>query len=127
MTLQKMVDKMNNELDKKFNGKFKPIKIDETMAGQIAKSKLGEDITSIVEDVKQDIANQVPVTFLDKWNAWRYMAMLVNPKTHIRNIVGNGIFTPFVRSKDLISATLETAFVSEENRTKSIVIKKRIS
>lgn len=124
MTLQKMVDKMNSELDKKFNGKFEPIKIDETLAEQIAKSKLGEDITSIVEDVKQDIANQVPVTFLDKWNAWRYMAMLANPKTHIRNIVGNGIFTPFVRAKDIISATLEKAFIAEENRTKSIIIKR---
>ena len=38
--------------------------------------------------------NQIPSGLQNKLNAWRYMSMLMNPKTHVRNIVGNAIFMP---------------------------------
>jgi hypothetical protein len=27
------------------------------------------------------------MTWVNKWNAWRYLAMLENPRTHIRNLI----------------------------------------
>lgn len=48
-------------------------------------------------------------TFMDKWNAWRYLAMLGNPRTHIRNIVGNVAFGAVTDFKDNIAAYIEEA------------------
>lgn len=125
LTVQQYVNTLNKDLEAKYGENAPTVKINELIAQQISESKPGEDIYSIYEDALQDVAAQVPATFLDKWNAWRYMAMLVNPTTHLRNIAGNGLFVPSVRMKDFISASLETAFIKDKNkRTKSIVIKK---
>lgn len=35
------------------------------------------------------IADKIPSTLRDKWDAWRHIAMLTNPTTHVRNISGN--------------------------------------
>ena len=48
-----------------------------------------KELDRAVEDVKQQIADQMKVTKMDKVNAWRYLAMLGNPKTHGRNIISN--------------------------------------
>lgn len=125
LTVQQYVNTLNKDLEAKYGENAPTVKINEIIAEQIAESKPGEDIESLYEDALQDVAAQVPATFLDKWNAWRYMSMLVNPTTHIRNIAGNGLFIPSVRMKDFISASLETAFIKDKDkRTKSVVIKK---
>ena len=124
MYVRRFVDSLNNDLEKKYKRKAKTVQINEKIAQQLAESKPGEDVESIYQDALQDIASQVPSTFLDKWNAWRYMSMLVNPTTHIRNLIGNVVFIPAVRNKDFISAVLEHIFLDEKDRTKSIIIKK---
>ena len=48
----------------------------------------------MLDKIYQNVADRVPAKWKDKWNAWRYMAMLFNPRTHIRNIVGNVGFQP---------------------------------
>ena len=62
---------------------------------------------------------------MDKWNAWRYMAMLGNPRTHVRNIVGNAGFAPVVAVKDLTATAIEAAVGRVSggtlNRTKGAV------
>ena len=51
----------------------------------------------------------MPSRFVDKWNAWRYLAMLGNPRTHVRNIVGNAFFAPVVAAKSLTATSIEAA------------------
>ena len=75
---------------------------------QLAESKTEEDFAISYEAIMRDIASQVPSTFLDKWNAWRYMAMLANPVTMIRNLVGNAFFAPTVMTKNLLATTFES-------------------
>ncbi|MCQ5031431.1 hypothetical protein NE547_18275, partial [Flavonifractor sp. DFI.6.63] len=58
--------------------------------------------------IYRDIARQVPATWMDKWNAWRYLAMLGNPRTHVRNIVGNAAFVPVRMVKNAIGTALES-------------------
>ena len=122
--VQKTVDKLNRDLEKKHKGKHEQITIDETLAGQLVTAKPGTETENIVDEIMQDIAEQVPVTFLDKWNAWRYLAMLGNPRTHIRNLFGNAVFMPAIKLKDTIKAGMEKAFVSQENRTTSVIVNK---
>lgn len=53
------------------------------------------------------VADKFNASFMDKWNAWRYMAMLGNPRTHIRNMVGNTVFGGVTRIKNDVGALLE--------------------
>jgi len=75
-----------------------------------------ENINAIMDEVKGKIAEQMPVGTMDKLNAWRYLAMLGNPRTHIRNMVGNSAMMPIVASKNLIAAGLQQ-FIPSEQRT----------
>ena len=65
----------------------------------------GRDV--VLDKIYQNIADQVPSTWKDKWNAWRYLAMLGNPRTHIRNIAGNVFFQPLRIVKDRTAAAIE--------------------
>lgn len=123
--VRKSVDLLNRDLEKKLGKDAPIITIDETLARQLAESETAEDFDITYGAIINHIASQVPSTFLDKWNAWRYMAMLFNPTTHIRNLYGNGIFCPAVKLKDTIAATLEQTMIKDSaNRTKSVVINK---
>ena len=58
----------------------------------------------------------------EKWNAWRYLAMLGNPRTHIRNIADNLFFGQVLENAtDKMAATLETVLPVSE-RTKSLKV-----
>ena len=47
-------------------------------------------------------------TFAEKARAWRYLAMLGNPRTHIRNFVGNFLYGQVLETvSDKIAATME--------------------
>ena len=61
----------------------------------------------VMEKIYQNVADQVPSSWRDKWNAWRYMAMLANPRTHIRNFFGNLLFQPFRIIKDKVASGVE--------------------
>lgn len=58
-------------------------------------------------DIIQNVADQTPVRWIDRFNAWRYLAMLGNPRTHIRNIVGNAVFVPAVKLKQAMTGAVE--------------------
>jgi hypothetical protein len=57
----------------------------------------------------QRLAEYLPdSSFMEKWNNWRYLAMLGNPRTHIRNLVGNFLFGNIVSSvSDELGGALE--------------------
>ena len=127
VALQRTVQTLNADLAKRFGDKAPVIQIDENVAQIMAESQTEEEIERAYRETVQDIADQVPATFLDKWNAWRYFAMLANPRTHIRNIVGNTIFIPAVRAKDVIATGIERIAQlgnSEVERTKVAAVKK---
>lgn len=127
VALQRTVQTLNADLAKRFGDKAPVIQIDENVAQIMAESKTEEEIERAYQEAMQDIADQAQPTLLDKWNAWRYCAMLANPRTHIRNIVGNTIFIPAVRTKDVIATGIERMAQlgnSEVERTKVAAVKK---
>ena len=112
--MQKAVDNLNRDLE----GKNKPkIKIDPKLAKALLEAETQADIDAAMDNIIQDLANQTPVTLADQWNTWRYLAMLGNPRTHIRNLLGNAIFVPARLAKDAVAATMELA-LPREQRTK---------
>ena len=65
-------------------------------------------------------AAKIPATFKAKWDAWRYMGMLGNLKTQIRNVAGNAAYIPYKAAKDAIGAAMELA-IPKDQRTKAIM------
>ncbi len=123
--VKKAVDKLNKDLQRKHKNNPPTVVINETLANQLAESTTEEDFNISYAAIMNDIAEQVPATFLDKWNAWRYMAMLFNPVTHIRNFFGNAFFVPVVMTKDAIATGIESTFLKDKSkRSKAVLLKK---
>lgn len=75
--------------------------------------------------ITTDIASQIPSTFREKANFWRYTSMLLNPTTHVRNFIGNLIQAGARTIKNGVGAVIERAAVKDvSQRTKSVVLGK---
>lgn len=118
--LQKIVERGKTKGDKAYEG----VEFTQEMIDHILKT-YGKDgtfdqaeLNKAVEDVKQKIADQMKVSKMDKVNAWRYLAMLGNPKTHIRNLVSNVAMRGTVAVKNVVARTIET-IAPIKNRTKT--------
>lgn len=105
MALQKVADQINRQNPKS------NIKIPESIIDRVQKvnPRDTEAVDGIMRDGLVSIAEQVPSTWLDKWNAWRYLAMLGNPRTHVRNVAGNAAFTPVIYVKNILAGAIEEA------------------
>ena len=76
------------------------------------------DLNSRVEQFKQKVADQLTTSKAEKINAWRYLSMLGNPKTHIRNLVSNIAMMGTTKVKNAMARTMEMA-LPVESRTKT--------
>ena len=52
-------------------------------------------------------ANGQKSSVADKFEAWRYLAMLGNPKTHFRNMIGNALFSGVTGISNNLAAMME--------------------
>lgn len=73
----------------------------------------------VVDKIYDDIASQIPATAGDRLNAWRYFAMLGNPRTHIRNIMGNVASAAALDTSHKVSAVGQK-FLPQEKRTRAL-------
>lgn len=104
------IDGIKRQVQKKYGKKAPNIEIDETLlADYVQKMRNGdtEAAEAVWENIQQNIADQIPASWVDKLNAWRYLAMLGNPRTHIRNTVGNAFFAIPVMVKNVVSTGIE--------------------
>ena len=111
---QKIANRMANQFDL-------DIVIPEKNIREIANAVTDEEVSAANKNLRKVLWNQVPGTFLEKMRAWRYIAMLFNPRTHFRNIFGNAMFKPLIFTRDTIAAGAERIFLPEGKRTKSIL------
>jgi hypothetical protein len=75
--------------------------------------------------ITTSIADQIPSTFMEKANFWRYTSMLTNPTTHIRNIMGNAIQMGARKIKNGIGTAIERAVIKDQSqRTKAVNVGK---
>lgn len=75
--------------------------------------------------ITTSIADQIPSTFMEKANFWRYTSMLTNPTTHIRNIMGNAIQMGARKIKNGIGTAIERAVIKDQSqRTKAVNVDK---
>ena len=101
IALDTTLKKLQAELDS--NQKNKTfLEVPPEMRERLVAAKGEQQIGEVMDEIYQNIADQLPVRWSDKWNAWRYLSMLGNPRTHIRNVLGNTAFAPVVGVKNVI-------------------------
>lgn len=125
---QRSVENLTEDLKKQYGEKAPDLKIDRDLAEKFLNAKDDDARTEAMKEIYRDIGRQMPSRFIDKWNAWRYFSMLGNPRTHVRNIVGNVGFVPAVTVKNVIGAGIESAANAvsggKVGRTKTILTTK---
>ena len=98
-----------SELEKTIRKNYKDIEItiDQSLIEEFGNQTTQEGRDQVLDKIYQNVADQIPATWKDKWNAWRYLAKLGNPRTHFRNVAGNFFFQPLRIVKDRTAAAIE--------------------
>lgn len=124
--VEKEVKKLNTQGSNRYGKGWKDIQLtDEEL------NKIGAMTGDITDDQKEQLFNElftsistrIPTTGREKFDAWRRMAMLFNPKTHIRNVAGNSIMAGISKISNKVAATMELGLKSEQ-RTKVLKVGK---
>ena len=119
-SVQSIQDEMNEQYGEANAPK---IVVDPGLAQRYLNAKTEDDRIEALKDIYVDVGRQLPSRFRDRMNAWRYLAMLGNARTHVRNVIGNAGFAPIVMAKNLTATAIESAVsrVGNIDRTKALV------
>lgn len=97
-----------------------PVVIPEVLVEQMIKAKGEKNIKEVAKKIERVINSQKASNMFEKAMQWRYLAMLANPKTHFRNIIGNATMSLVVDTRNAISRAMQSIFVKNpELRTRT--------
>lgn len=125
--VQRSIANLQDELNTKYGDLAPNLHIDDSLAGDYLNATDEQTRFEILDQIYQDIANQVPQNWYDKLNAWRYFAMLANPRTHVRNVLGNSAMAGLTSVRNRISSGLQRRFVSDRSQRTRETISRRNS
>lgn len=127
--IRKSVDKLNQNIQKRnknnktaTNGKkssdlsdlsYQDITVPDDLAQQLVNAKTQEEQDAAIDAIYDYVADRVPKDTVMRMDAWRYFAMLGNPRTHIRNTAGNILMQGVSRSSNATSALLQNIFIKD--------------
>lgn len=114
--IQRTVSNLQQELERKYGDLAPGLKMDERLAADFLNAADEDARLAALNELYKDIANQVPQSWYDKLNAWRYFSMLFNPRTHIRNVFGNAVMSVANATRNRISSGLQRAFVRDTSQ-----------
>ena len=143
--LQRNVDKLNDELARRKGGtinrnkdgsytitnqygkditdKVDLFNLTPEMLEKVTKSQTQEELLDNVAEVEKELGQQVAKSTIEKLDEWRYFSMLANPKTHIRNMLGNLFMGKIQDIKNALAGGIEDVvakFNPEMERTKTL-------
>lgn len=122
--LQRSIEKMNNDLQRNRGKNAEQFTLTDDMIQKILNSKNQEEMYKNLNEVYDELGRQVTKTTIQKIDSWRYFSMLANPRTHIRNIVGNTAMKYTQRLKNKVAGVIEgsvSVFNKDMERTHTIV------
>lgn len=101
--------------------------INEELATNYLLAETDAERAAAWDAILTNVAQQVPSTFRERANFWRYTSMLLNPTTHARNIAGNAIQWGARKIKNGVGAAIERAVIRDRGqRTKSFTTNKEL-
>ncbi len=116
MYLQKVVERTNIKENT-------DLKVSEDMSKRILETKNQEELENVMTDIAIELGEQLPVTMGDKVRYWRYLSMLGNPKTHIKNLGANVAMNVTQQTKNKVAGAMEDVagiFNKDMERTKTL-------
>ena len=89
-------------------------------------AKTEADRNAVIEQMQKEVAAQLPASPMEKWVALRYVNMLGNFKTQIRNVGGNVTSRGLSGIKNAVRTSIESLVYSKESgkRTSSYFVGK---
>jgi hypothetical protein len=130
--IRKSVDKLNQNIQKRnknnktaTKGKkssdlsdlsYQDITVPDDLAQQLVNAKTQEEQDDAIDAIYDYVADRVPKDTVMRMDAWRYFAMLGNPRTHIRNTAGNILMQGVSRSSNATSALLQNIFIKDATK-----------
>ena len=109
-------NKINAEYERE--GSNKRVHLSEILLLAAGEAKTEEDFKKVQDVAEQELADQMTANWKDKLRGFRMLSMLMNPRTHIRNILGNMLFVPAVGIKNKMGAIGEIV-TRQKQRTKT--------
>lgn len=100
VAVQKTVDALNEKYGS-------DAKLDDADVKEFLEAKTEEERKEVEKRMVKKLAERIPKTFKAKYDTLRYLAMLGNPRTHVRNILGNAFFQVPVALKNRAGAVAE--------------------
>lgn len=99
--------------------------INDELAANYLMAETDAERAAAWDAILTNVAQQVPSTFRERANFWRYTMMLLNPTTHARNLAGNAIQWGARKIKNGVGAAIERAVIRDQSqRTKSFTTSK---
>lgn len=104
------------------NNKPKRIIISDELRQKMYECTTKEEMNAVEEEIIAEIASKIDPSLMDRVTSWRYLSMLGNPRTHVRNIVSNFTMGTMVRAKNRVGGALEDIFLKDktQGRTKTL-------
>lgn len=100
-------EKKIRELEKAAKNLKNPVTIPTETVEAMLKAKSPSEQNDLYNKALDEIASQIVSSLPDKINAWRYLAMLGNPRTHVRNITGNATMLATNAAKNIVKRGFE--------------------
>lgn len=106
------VDRTLHSLNARYEDKLKGKQIE--LSDKLKKEWLDaigtDNEFEVTKKVFGEIANQIPSSWFDRFNSWRYFCMLCAPSTHTKNITSNVAMSGADFLKDVYLARFEKAY-----------------
>lgn len=99
-----VIEKLADRLSERFRAE---ITVSDELLNAYATAEDANAQDAALDAIYQDIADQLPSSFGDKFHALRYMNMLGNLRTQVKNISGNIAMRGIADIKNKVAATIE--------------------
>ena len=122
--VRRAVERINEKITSK-NKSFAGVEISNELEQKYREATSQEARDAVMEEIYEYVGKQIPTTFGEAANQWRYTAMLFNPSTHIKNMTGNLSMMAMKLGKDAVGAGIESVANAvtrgKTGRTKSVL------
>ena len=105
---QSLVESLQEKYKKRLKGK--EITLDAELLRKVAETAGTKEGTKWADRLNASIANQIPATVLEKFNAYRYFCMLSSFRTDAKNIISNDVQFVMAIQKNLWLSAAERIY-----------------
>lgn len=88
---QKSLEAYQDEVNEKYGSNAPELVVDDSILKALKDARTEEEIQKATADMHQAIADQLPFSWSNFITSWRYLAMLGNPRTQVRNVISNAV------------------------------------